>query len=179
MNVEIIRFPSEEDWQRCLFLARVTQGTERFSTPSESWRRKLINSEHSPMRTLPFTIALWEIPYFVSVHLVRHKYGVEHYVKSQRSNPDRASVRQDAPVNHLLDMNLQALVNMSRKRLCTKADAVTRAVMTQIRDAVVAADPIYADFLVPDCIYRGGCHEFESCGFYERYLATRAKGSVE
>ena len=77
-KVEVIRYPNGDDWSRCLFLARITQGSEKFAVPSESWRRKLIASEHSPARTLMFTIALWNVPYFVSVHLVRHKFGVEH-----------------------------------------------------------------------------------------------------
>ena len=171
MEIEIIRYPGEDDWSRCLFLARITQGSEKFTIPSVAWRRKLIASEHSPARTLPFTIALWGVPYFVSVHLVRHKFGIEQYVKSQRSNPDRAAVRQDAPVNHVMDMNLQALVNMARKRLCFKADPVTRKTMEAVKAAVCAADPVYRDFLVPDCVYRGGCHEFTSCGYYEKRLA--------
>lgn len=172
-EVEVIRFPSEADWMRCLFLARITQGSERFTVPSENWRRNLIASEHSPARTLPFTIALWGVPYFVSVHLVRHKFGVEHYVKSQRSNPNRGESRQDARVNHVMDLNLQALINMARKRLCVHADATTRAVMNEIRTAVIEKDPIYADFLVPDCIYRGGCYEFTSCGYYDAFLAEK------
>ena len=175
VEVEVIRYPNEDDWSRCLFLARITQGSEKFAVPSESWRRKLIASEHSPARTLMFTIALWNVPYFVSVHLVRHKFGVEHYVKSQRSNPDRASVRQDAPVNHVMDLNLQALMNMARKRLCFHADPVTRRTMEAVKAAVCACDPIYRDFLNPDCVYRGGCYEFTSCGYYERRLAEKAR----
>lgn len=168
MEIEILRLPTEEDWTRCLFLARVTQGKENMISPSAEWRNKILNAEHSPIRTLMVTLVMWQIPYFVSVHLVRHKFGVEHYVKSQRSNPDRGAERQDALVNHVMDMNVLALINMSRKRLCFKADPVTRSVMESIKSEIEKQDPLLSSFMMPECLYRNGCHEFQSCGFYEK-----------
>jgi len=169
-TIQILRSPSEEDWIRCLFLARVTQGKENMISPSIEWRRKLLNAEHSPMRTLMVTVVMWQIPYFASVHFVRHKIGVEHYVKSQRSNPDRGAERQDALVNHVMDMNVQALINMSRKRLCQRADPVTRNIMENIKSEIEKMDPLLGSFLVPDCVYRQGCHEFQSCGYFEKRI---------
>ncbi len=170
MEIVIIRYPTDEDWARCLLLARETQGKEGLKVPSSEWREKMIRAEHSPMRTLMFTIEMRDIPYFSSVHFVRHKFGVEHYVKSQRVNPERGGERQDALVNHIMDINAQALINMARKRLCTRADPVTRSIMEQIKAAVTEKDPIIGKYLVPDCVYRGGCFEFKSCGYYEQYL---------
>lgn len=43
---------------------------------------KWYRSEHSPIRTQLFWIEMLNIPTFVSVHLVRHKIGVEHFVQS-------------------------------------------------------------------------------------------------
>ncbi|HNY93803.1 MAG TPA: hypothetical protein PKJ88_03790, partial [Flexilinea sp.] len=60
MEIQILRSPSEEDWIRCLFLARVTQGKENMISPSIEWRRKLLNAEHSPMRTLMVTVVMWQ-----------------------------------------------------------------------------------------------------------------------
>lgn len=167
MKIEIIRYPNDDDWARCLFLARETQGKNDTAIPSLSWREKILAAEHSPVRTLMYTIGMWDIPYFASVHLVRHKFGVEHYVKSQRKNPERGAERQDALVNHVMDMNYMALVNMARKRLCYKADPVTRGIMELIRDELAKVDPITARFLVPDCEYRRGCHEMQPCGRYQ------------
>ena len=168
MNIEILRYPTDADWERCLYLARVTQGKEDAKVPSEAWKKKILAAEHSPVRTLMYTIVMHDIPYYASVHLVRHKYGVEHYVRSQRVNPDRAAERQDAPVTHVMDMNFQALVNMSRKRLCYKADPTTRAIMQEIVSELRKVDPISASFCVPECIYRGNvCHEMRPCGIYE------------
>ena len=45
---------------------------------------KMYRCEHSPIRTQLFWIEMYDIPTFVSVHLVRHKYGVEHFVCSNR-----------------------------------------------------------------------------------------------
>jgi thymidylate synthase ThyX len=168
MEIEILRFPTDVDWARCLFLARVTQGKDGMITPSEEWKRKIISAEHSPIRTLMYTIAMWQIPYFASVHFVRHKFGVEHYVKSQRVNPNRGEDRQDSPVNHVMDLNAQALINISRKRLCYKADPKTREIMEEIASKIFKVDPVMHDFMVPDCVYRGACHEFQSCGYFEK-----------
>ncbi len=40
MQIEILRFPQEADWIRCLFLARVTQGKENMISPSQEWRER-------------------------------------------------------------------------------------------------------------------------------------------
>lgn len=165
MEINIIRYPQEDDWKRALLLARETQGKEGDKTPSFEWKKKLINSEHSPLRTLMFTIEMKDIPYYNSVHFVRHKFGVEHYVKSQRSNPNREIEQQNAPVNHIMDINAQALIFMARKRMCYKADDTTRHIMNMIVAEVVKLCPEFSLYLVPECIYRGGvCHEFKPCG---------------
>lgn len=171
MEINIIRYPKEEDWKRALLLARETQGKEGDLTPSFEWKRKLIDSEHSPLRTLMFTIEMKDIPYCNSVHFVRHKFGVEHYVKSQRSNKNREEEPQGALVNHIMDINAQALIFMSRKRLCSKADEKTRKIMIMIRRKIIELCPEFNDFLIPECLYRGGiCHEFKSCGFCKKNI---------
>ena len=164
MEINIIRYPQEEDWKRALLLARETQGKEGNLVPSFEWRKKLINSEHSPLRTLMFTIEMKDIPYCNSVHFVRHKIGVEHYVKSQRFNENRENEPQNAPVNHIMDINAQALIFMARKRLCYKADETTRKIMKIIVFKIIELCPEFKGFFVPDCLYRGGsCHEFKPC----------------
>ena len=172
-KIEILRFPTEEDWKRCLLLARCTQG--KFDAPKEpslEWKKKILRSEHSPIRTLMFTIKMDGIPYCNSVHFVRHKYGVEHYVQSQRRNPERGAERQDAPVTHIMDINAQELIFMARKRLCYKADAETRAIMRSICEAIYDVSDeqykIWGEVLRPACgCNERNCHEFKPCGMYE------------
>ena len=86
MEVEILRHPEQEDWERCKMLALNTIGKKYAGTEiTDAWKHAILKAEHSPIRTLMFTIRL-TIPYFVSVHLVRHKIGIEHYVQSQRND---------------------------------------------------------------------------------------------
>ena len=168
-KIEILRMPTEEDWKRCLLLARCTQG--KFDAPNEpslEWKRKILRSEHSPIRTLMFTIKMENIPYCNSVHFVRHKYGVEHYVQSQRKNPERGAERQDAPVTHIMDINAQELIFMARRRLCYKADMETRLIMIAIRDKIEGADfSVWNGIFQPMCgCNEANCREFKPCGKY-------------
>ena len=169
VKIEILRHPTEEDWKRCLLLARCTQG--KFDAPNEpslEWKRKILRSEHSPIRTLMWTIKMENIPYCNSVHFVRHKYGVEHYVQSQRKNPERGADRQDAPVTHIMDINTQELIFMARKRLCYKADPLTRQIMLRICGAVWKIEPVMIEFLRPACgCIEARCREFKPCGNYK------------
>lgn len=171
ITVELLRHPTDEDWERCKMLAMNTIGKRWSGEVTEKWKRDILRSEHSPIRTLMFTIRM-ELPYWVSVHFCRHKYGVEHYVSSQRNdrqdNYDRTKAPQNAIVTHVMDINAAELMQVARMRLCRQASVETRMVMTEIRDAVVQANPEFADFLQPKCVIHGGCNEFRPCGYYER-----------
>lgn len=171
MKVEILRHPTEEDWRRCKMLAMNTIGKKNWSgNVTDEWKRAILKAEHSPIRTLMFTVRM-EVPYWVSVHFVRHKYGVEHYVSSQRndrqSDYDRTKAPQDAMVCHIMDVNAQELIQMARMRLCNQAAMETQIAMTQICDAVLEYCPEFSEFLVPKCMAHGGCNEFKPCGYYK------------
>lgn len=121
--------------------------------------------EHSPARTQLFTIEMRDIPTYVSVHLTRHKVGVEHFVQSNR-NRDNTAIHRDTPINHMMLLNAQALINMSLVRLCRSADLQTRTVWVHVRNAVHTVDPDLAKYMVPKCTYRGSvCHELKPCGW--------------
>lgn len=128
---------------------------------------KLYKCEHSPLRTQMFWVELKGIPSFVSVHLTRHKIGVEHFVQTMRDDRGAGEVAdRNTPVNHAMLVNAQALINMSRKRLCKKASPETRRVMQQIMHMVEEVDHDLYLYMVPDCMYRNGCYETASCGWY-------------
>lgn len=172
-TVELMKFPTEEDWMLTKLCTLNTVGKTSTKLPTDEWKHKLLLSEHSPIRTLNFCIKM-EIPYYVSVHFVRHFIGVTHFVQSQRndrqSNYDRTKAPQDAPVSHIMYVNAQELMFMARRRLCTQADPYTRAVMTEIKRQVEAACPEFVGTLEPMCAYRGGrCTEFTCCGANEQY----------
>jgi len=128
---------------------------------------KMYLCEHSPIRTQLFKITMMGIPTFVSTHFVRHSVGCLHFVKTQRE--DRGG-KEDSnrwtPTNHGMIVNAQALINMARKRLCHNSHKETRKVMKLIIAELYKVDKALRYNLVPDCVYRGGCAELNSCGYY-------------
>lgn len=62
--------------------------------------------------------------------------------------------------------NAQALINISRKRLCSCASRETREAWQQVKAKIAEQDPILASKMVPECLYRGFCPEWmNSCGY--------------
>lgn len=137
--------------------------------------------EHSIIRLMMFRVRLYDIPSKVSVHLVRHSaVGQFHLVGSNRGdwNPTELSIEEwdktinrGSPVNHYMMLNADHLITMSRKRLCTCSEEETRRVMEMIKKGVREIDKDLADFMVPDCWYRGGiCTTTkECCGINQGY----------
>jgi len=126
-------------------------------------------SEHSPIRTQIFFIEMLDIPTYVSVHFVRSKIGVEHFVKSNRSDrtSETGKVDRNTLINHSMLINAQALINLSLIRLCRKSDKRTIEVMEKIKQQMFLIDRSLAMFMVPKCVYRNGlCGEIKSCGFH-------------
>ena len=73
-------------------------------------------------------------------------------------------VDRETPVNHGMLINAQALIQISRKRLCLKAHRKTVAVWTKLRKAIREIDPDLANHMVPECVYRNGfCPELRPC----------------
>ena len=173
IKVEILKHPTEEDWMWCKTCTLNTVGKTSTKLPTEEWKRKLLQSEHSPARELWFGIKM-TIPYWVSVHFVRHHIGVNHYVMTQRNdrqeNYDRTLAPQGQFVTHIMSLNAQELIFMAHKRLCTQASPETRQVMQLICDKVLELNPEFENLLVPLCAYRNGkCTEFYPCKLYEKY----------
>lgn len=143
--------------------AQMTTHGQPIKAPLRAWYR----TEHSPVRVRAFWIELLGIPSFVSVHLTRHKMGVEHFVQSMRSDRGGAGddvVTRNTPVNHGMMINAQAIITMSRKRLCYASAQKTVATWSRLRKAIRQVDADLPDFMVPECVYRNGiCPEFKEC----------------
>ena len=165
MKIELLEYPQERDWFAVKERALVTVGKKAVTPPTEEWKRKILKARHSPIRRLFFSFYL-EIPYWVSVHLVRHIHA-QPYVKSQRndrqSDYDRNAARQDETVCMIWDMNAEELMTIANKRLCRLASAETREVVQKMCDLVIAEMPEFEGLLVPNCVY-GKCHEMYPCG---------------
>ena len=159
-------------WKRVLNAARATIGKKPIDKePSDSWKAKMLLAEHSPIRLLEYDFSWENIKQWVSVHIARHHVGIEKFVHSQRG--DRRELpcsRDELPQGALNDMmvsaNAQALINVSRKRLCSCASPETREAWKLVKEGVREIDPVLADKMVPDCLYRGFCPEFMNpCGY--------------
>lgn len=170
MKVELLKYPNADDlmWMKTCTLNTV--GKVAAKEPTEEWVEKIVLAEHSPIRELWFGFRL-EVPYWVSVHLVRHHIGVNHYVQSQRNDRQNKYDRTQAPqgeiVSHVISVNAGELIQMAHKRLCMQASKETREVMQMMVDEVIKVAPYMKEVLVPLCEYRNGkCTEMFPCGRY-------------
>jgi len=164
MHVEIIRLTS---WENVKSAALATVGKKYAGNEiTATWKKKILLSEHSPIRALLFEINLYNLPYYVSTHLVRHKLGVEHFVTTQRTDRtgvERSELPQGALVNHKMIINSQALITTSRKRLCSMADKETIKVWRKVKEKISEIEKELAECMVRECSYRNFCPEFVSC----------------
>ena len=162
MEVSLLKYPTEEDWQLVKRAALTTVDKTIKTPPSLTWKKSILEARHSPIRMLHFVFELREIPYWVSVHLCRHVHAIP-FVKSQRNDRqnkyDRNGARQDAPVNMMWEMNAEELCVIANKRLCKMASEETRNVVSEMCRLVTEKLPEFEDVLVPACVYNGRCHE--------------------
>ena len=168
MKVEIIKYPTEEEWMLAKKCTLVTVGKESERPATDRFKRGMLRARHSPIRELKFVFYLTDIPYWVSVHLCRHTHA-QPYVKTQRndrqSDYDRNSARQDAPVDMMWSMNAEELITIANKRLCNLASKETRELVKMICKEVIKVCPEFKDELVPVCVRNGGfCYEMFPCG---------------
>ena len=174
---QITNLDQVTSWKRVLNAARRTIGKNQLNKePSDSWKAKMLLAEHSPIRLLEYDWSWGEIRQWVTAHLVRHHEGCEKFVHTQRGDRRKiledygVETRDELPQGALNDMdmtaNAQALINISRKRLCNCASKETREAWTQVKEAIAEVDPILASKMVPECLYRGFCPEFMNpCGY--------------
>ena len=166
MKIEITKVTS---WADVLNAARFTQRKSlKSGDPSVTWKKKIIKAEHSPLRALMFNIDFYDIPSYVQNHLVRHVHA-QPFVSTSRPDIDgkqvpREEQKKTDPVNMRLFLNAQEIINISRARLCNKAEDKTRLIWNKVIDELKKTEPELANACVPNCIYRGFCPEFKSCG---------------
>lgn len=172
MHIE--NFKMIGSWRDVADIARVTIGLDKGSGElSYKWKKQILLAEHSPIRKMHFQWKWIGIKSWVSTHFVRHKIGIEHFVQSQRTDRtgiNRDKLYQSEIVNHECIANVQAIINISRKRLCRKsANETLEAWNCVVSNILAIKSPIYK-ICVPECVYRGFCPEFKSCGKIKDYI---------
>lgn len=162
------------DWNRVLNAARRTVGKKPIKKePSQSFKKKILLAEHSPIRLLEYDFTWEDIKQWITVHIVRHHEGCEKFVHTQRTDINeklKGLNRDELPQGLLNDMdmtcNAQSFINISRKRLCNCTSKETREAWTAVIEYLKEIDPELASVCVPECIYRGFCPEFDRCCGY-------------
>lgn len=158
-------------WRSIADSARTTIGLEAGDKEiSSQWKRRMLLCEHSPTRKLLISWKWYDLKYWVSTHFVRHKYGIEHWVRTQRTDRtgvDRNEIEQGATVEHEVEANAQAIINISRKRMCNQASLETRQAWRHVIASISVDEPELASVCVPDCVYRGWCYEYKSCDYHK------------
>lgn len=177
MNTEILKIKG--DWQEVVDDCRSTVGKPPLGRePSETFKKNILIAEHSPIRDITVKWKWPGIKSWVATHWVRHKW--ECFVRSQRSDRtgvDRDKLPQDAPVDFTGEANAQALIDTMRKRLCYQASSETRAYAEDLKAKMRDVQPELSDVLVPNCVYRCGCPEMQSCGLWDS-MVKQTEGAV-
>lgn len=158
-------------WREVANAARTTIGMEAGKgEPSSNWKRRILLAEHSPIRKLHISWVWEDLLWWVQTHFTRHKFGVEWWVSTSREDRtgiDRSTLTQNSLVNIEGEANAQAIINISRKRLCMQASKETRKAWEDFLFFLEKIQPELTSCCVPDCVYRGWCYEYKSCGFHK------------
>ena len=176
MEIKITKITSWKDVLNAALFTRRKKLSD--SEPSDAFKRNIIKAEHSPLRCLMFNIDFYDIPYYVSVHLCRHVHA-QPFVSTSRPDIDGSQKPRDKqlktdPVNMRLFLNAQEIINISKVRLCTNAEAETRKIWLKVIKKLFKIEPILAEACQPSCIYRGICPEINSCNFYRTEAYRKA-----
>lgn len=163
------------DWLAIKSACMTTISKQAGKEPGKEWKRKLLVCQHSPIRRGVVSWKWDEIPYCISTHFARHHEGCEKFVGTSRADrtdiKDRSERTQMDCVPMEMDANIQALINISEKRLCNCADPLTKKYWEAVLDAIREYDEDIVWSCVPSGIAHGGCTEpFSDCKMCNKIL---------
>ena len=161
------------DWEEVVNDCRATVKKRPLGKePSVAFKKAILISEHSPIRDISVKFKWANIKYWVAMHWKTHHW--ESRVDSQRndrqSRYDRESAPQDALIDFIGDSNIQHTIDTWRKRLCRMASQETREYAEDFKRVLHEVEPEWSDVLVPNCVYRCGCPEPTTCGWYQKMI---------
>lgn len=174
--------PSNEIWRRVKNHCRTTDNKDfTGKDATDTFKKKILFSEHSPIRLLEFDWTWENIKYWVSTEWSRHKF--EKFISTQRNDRQKNYDRNEAPQGAFVKFdgyaNMQNLIDAWRKRLCFQATNEARQLAEDFKIKLHETHPIEADILVPHCVYRGCCSEcFNGCGFWDRLTKDWSKEDI-
>lgn len=164
----------QADWTDVKNECRNTMNKSATNVPAtDDFILNVLISEHSPIRLVKIKWSWKSIKSWISVHFARHWLGWDKWVSTQRTDRtgvDRNAARQDAPVDMDIEANAQSLINVSRYRLCYQASPETRGYMEDLKEAIKESGQTQlSSVMVPNCVYRMGCPEFDGCPFFQKF----------
>lgn len=167
------------DWMRIKSACMTTISKQAGKEPGVEWKKKLLICRHSPIRRGEVSWKWETIPYAISTHFARHHEGCEKFIGTERTDRTGIDREERSQMNYVpmeMDANLQALMNISEKRLCMYADPTTRKYWEAVIKALRQYDELIAWSNVPQCIRCGGCVEpFSECSFYDNLMKDMSK----
>lgn len=168
MNKKTVITNFNINWLAIKSACMTTISKQAGKEPSKEWKRKLLVCQHSPIRRGIISWKWDEIPYCISTHFARHHEGCEKFVGTSRADrteiKDRSQRTQMDCVPMEMDANIQALINISEKRLCKCADPLTTAYWESLLEEIKNYDEDIYWACVPSGIAHGGCTEpFGDC----------------
>jgi len=177
MKTEILKIKG--DWEEVVDDCRGTVGKSGLGKePSTEFKKSILLSEHSPIRNIDIKWRWANMPHWVTVHWVRHKW--EKFVRTQRSDRtgiERGELPQNTPQDFTGSANIQNLIDTWRKRLCCAASPETREYAMDFKATLREVEPEISNVLVPNCVYRCGCPEMKKCSYWEN-LVEKSNGEI-
>ena len=178
MMTEILKIKG--DWEEVVNDCRATVKKEALGRePSDAWKRKILISEHDPIRDIIVKFRWSDIKYWIAMHFKTHVWRSR--TNSQRNDRqteyDRDEAPQKAPVDFIGDPNVQHLIDTSRKRLCFQASPETREYWEDLKATLRLYESEISDVMVCNCVYRCGCPELRTCGYWAK-LVKATGGSI-
>lgn len=171
MKTKILKIKG--DWQEVVDDCRATvKKSPLGKEPSENFKRRILLAEHDPIRDIEIKFRWADIKYWIAMHWKTHTWRSR--VDSQRNDRqdryDREEAPQSAKVDFIGDANAQHLIDTMRKRLCFQASKETREYAEDLKRVLREVEPEISDVLVPNCVYRCGCPEMQTCGVWEAWM---------
>lgn len=162
------------DWEEVVNDCRATVKKRPLGKePSTEFKKKILISEHSPIRDISVKFSWKNIKYWVAMHWKTHIWRSRTTTQrnDRQGNYDRNKAPQDSPVDFIGDPNAQHLIDTMRKRLCMTASKETRDYAKDLKIALHDVEPEISDVLVPNCVYRCGCPEMQGCAYWGNLVA--------
>ncbi len=141
------------------------------------WKRKMLFSEHSPIRELRIHWKKENLMRWIADQIVRHTKHSEAFMKTGRTdrcNIPRSEQTMEMATDLMKTENAQSLIEMMSDRLCIgNASKETRELMESLKREITKKEPLLGLVLVPSCVRYGCCKEKSfgnGCNHFDHFI---------